>query len=167
MPALAGWKGQNSADPIHGEFHTYRYDAERDADATTYTTKETSLERAMRLRRELLSALEECDMMTGRGTSLREIDAQVRLSLPLSPLLCFKRKVSVEGGQEYNCVNVCQGSQLNTVGAAASVCNATKFYVRSKVWAAAMVQFCISLSAYHAAQHVSPFHPWFHLRHSG
>lgn len=88
MPALAGWKGQKSADPIHGEFHTYRCDVESDADATTCTTKETSLERAMRLRRELLSALEECDMITGRGTSLRETDAQVRLPLPLSPLFC-------------------------------------------------------------------------------
>lgn len=73
---VADRKGHTSADPIHHRFHTYRY-AERDAGATLCTATETSLERAMRLRVELLSALDECDGMTGRGTPLRETDPQV------------------------------------------------------------------------------------------
>lgn len=93
-------KAYNPAAPIHRGWDSYRSSTEEVRDGAN---AETSLERAMRLRREFLDALEECGATAAQGCSLFEgQDISVNyVVLGTCPGDCIERATFFVG-----CVNI-------------------------------------------------------------
>lgn len=74
MPPEESLKDYDPAKPIHPGWDTYRYAPK---EICAGVSAESSLERAMRLRREFLDALKECGATAAQDLSLFELGGDV------------------------------------------------------------------------------------------